>query len=336
MAVQRQEQTDASDLVLMALFARMDTAAISAGMAAAFALGLATATAVLLLAGAPPGVPIGPNLSALGNIFPGYSVTWLGCLVGAAWAGVVGAVTGFLVGTFWNLAHIVSLALIAVFYPPPSSSSLATKGIAEPKASYSPGNHLLGVAVRLNVVITAVGVGLGVGLLFLLAANLSMAVSNHPGRYLNLFGVFMPGYETSAQGAWFGLLWGLIYGALSGGAITILYEHRLGPRLPELVVWDEAAVRQLRTPVLRIASHTLGWALGVVVAFQLLLATWWLVLRGTADQSVHAKLLVNYLPGYTVSWQGALLGGLELFFVVYLFTMMAGQIYNLLVSIRHA
>ena len=335
MAVQRREQTDASDLVLMALFARMDTVAIAAGTAVVFALGLATATAVLLLAGAPPGVPIGPNLSALGNIFPGYSVSWLGCLVGATWAGVVGAVTGFLVGTFWNFAHIVSLALIAVFYPPPSSSSLATKGrVAEPKAS--PGKHLLGVAVRLNVVITAVGVGLGVGLLLFSAANLSMAVSNHPGRYLNLFGVFMPGYETSRQGAWFGLLWGLIYGALSGGAIIILYEHRLGPRLPELVVWDEAAVRQLRTPVLRIASHTLGSALGVVVAFQLILATWWLVLRGTADQSVHAKLLVNYLPGYTVSWQGALLGGLELFFLVYLFTMMAGQIYNLLVSVRHA
>jgi hypothetical protein len=127
----------------------------------------------------------------------------------------------------------------------------------------------------------------------------------------------------------------MIYGALAGGAITALYERSLGASLPEHVVWDEASVRRLRAPVLRISSHALGFALGVVAALQLMLATLWLVLRGTAGESVHAKLLANYLPGYTVSWQGSVLGGLELFFLVYLFTIVAGEIYNFLVRVRH-
>ena len=63
------------EFVFMALFARMDTVAMAAAIAILFALGLAGATVVLLLQGAPPGVAIGRNLSALGNILPGYSLS---------------------------------------------------------------------------------------------------------------------------------------------------------------------------------------------------------------------------------------------------------------------
>jgi hypothetical protein len=62
-----QEQAQSNDFVFMALFARMDTVAMAAAVSLLFALGLPTATTVLLLLGAPPGVPIGPNLSALGK-----------------------------------------------------------------------------------------------------------------------------------------------------------------------------------------------------------------------------------------------------------------------------
>src|SRR5262249_21541393 len=92
MVMIEQERTQSNDFIFMALFARMDNIAIAAAVSLLFALGLPGATAVLLLLGASPGVPIGPNLSASGNILPGYSVTWLGSLIGAAWAGFIGAI----------------------------------------------------------------------------------------------------------------------------------------------------------------------------------------------------------------------------------------------------
>jgi len=100
-------------------------------------------------------------------------------------------------------------------------------------------------------------------------------------------------------------------------------------------MWDNVSVRQLRPPILRIASHALGIALGVVAALQLSFSTLWLVLRGTADESFHAKLLSNYLPGYSVSWSGSLLGGVELFLLVYLSSLLVGETYNAVIRHRH-
>jgi hypothetical protein len=333
-----QEQAQSNDdFVFMALFARMDTVAIAAALALLFALWLAGATAILLLLGAPPGVAIGPNLSALSNILPGYSVSWLGSLIGAAWAGVIGAVTGFLIAAFWNFAHIVFTGLSALSYRRQITSPVRPRsepGTASLKSDSTDG-QLLSAAVRLNVGISALGVGLGLGLLLFLGTNLTVALSQRPGRYLNLLGVFMPGYVASVSGAWVGLLWGAIYGAISGGALAWLYARSLGARLPAQVMWDDASVRQLRPPLLRISSHALGIGLGAVAALQLVFATVWLVLRGTADESVHAKLLSNYLPGYTVTLQGSLLGGLELFLLVYLSSALVGETCNAVTRYRH-
>ncbi len=336
MTMDWKNQTNADDRVLMAMFARMDTIAMSAAVGIVFALGLAAATGILLIMGAPAGVPIGPNLSALGNILPGYRVSWLGCLIGAAWAGVLGAVTGFLFATFWNFAHIVFTGLVALSYRRqivPSRQQRSGAAVSSMNSD-SADKQLLWAAMRLNVWISALCVGLGAGLLLFLGTQLSIGVSEHPGRYLNLLGIFMPGYSASVRGAWLGMLWGLIYGAVSGGAVAWLYTRSLGAKLPALVIWDEASIRQLRPPVLRMSSHALGIGLGAIVALQLALATLWLVLLGTADQSVHAKLLSNYLPGYTVSLQGSLLGGLELFLLVYLFSALVGGTYNYVARFR--
>jgi hypothetical protein len=336
MVVIEREQTQSNEFAFMALFARMDNIAMAAAVSVLFALGLACATAVLLLLGAPPGVPIGPNLSALGNILPGYKVSWLGTLIGAAWASLIGAITGFLIATFWNFAHVVFTGLSALSYRRQSSDSARRQskpGAVSPKSEPLDGK-LLSSAVRLNVRISALGVGLGLGLLLFLGTNLSVVLSQRPGRYLNLLGVFMPGYSASVSGAWVGLIWGTIYGGISGAALSWLYARSLGARLPTLVMWDTDSIRQLRPPILHISSHALGIALGAVAALQIVLATSWLVLRGTADQSIHAKLLANYLPGYTVSLQGSLLGGLELFLLVYLSSALVGETYNVVTRYR--
>ena len=331
-----QRQQESSDLVLMALFARMDTVAMAIAAGVTLGLGLVAATAVLLVSGAPPGVPIGSNLSVLGNILPGYSVTWVGCLAGAAWVGVIGAAAGFIIATVWNFGHFVVLGAIALFYQRPNSivsgrpGGTGTRSVTRLRAD----RHLLSVATRLNVGISAIVLGLGLGLLLFLATHISVAVADRPGRYLNLAGVFMPGYSASSRGAWLGLLWGALYGGLLGGAITALYERSLGASLPEFVIWDEASVHRLRPPVLRLSSHAFGFALGTIAGLQLMLATWWLVARGTADESFHAKLLSHYLPGYTVDLQGSLIGAPELFFLVYLFSVFAGEIYNCFAKLR--
>jgi len=324
------EEADPGDLTLMALFARMDTGAMAIAVAVVFALGLALATAVLLLQGAPEGVPIGGNLSALRNIFPGYSVTWPGVLVGAIWAGLVGAVTGFIIATIWNFAHLVFLGFLALDYPRQSLSSQnpGGLGVVRPAASTSETQVLFSAAARLNIAIVALCAALALGLLLFLATHISIAVSDRPGRYLNLLGIFMPGYLASSVGAWFGLLWGLIYGGACGGAIAWVYVRSLGANLPPRVIWDHAALRELRSPVLCISSHALGLALGFTAAAQLVLSTLWLVLRGTADESTHAKLLSHFLPGYTVSVPGSLLAGLELFLFLYLFASIVGSTYN--------
>lgn len=329
MTVGIRNQISSSEDTLMALFARMDTFAMSMAVGISLALGLGVATAVLLLT-ATPGVPVGPNLSALGNILPGYSITWRGCIIGMAWAALIGAVLGFLLATCWNFTHIVLIGLVALLHKPEFSDQKDRRG----KTS-SVDQKLISSVVRFNVMISAFGAGLGLGLVLFLATFISMAVSNHPGRYLNLLGVFMPGYSATAVGAWFGLLWGIVYGSISGGMIAWLYGRTLGAKLPTMVVWDTAAVDRLRPPVLRVSNYALGLALGLVAGLQLLLATIWLVLRGTAHESVHAQLLSNYLPDYTVSLQGGLIGALELFLLVSVGSALATYIYDYIAQRRH-
>ncbi len=53
-----------------------------------------------------------------------------------------------------------------------------------------------------------------------------------------------------------------------------------------------------------------GVATGVVAGVGVAFATLWLVLKGGSVVGPHLALLSNYMPGYTVSWTGALLGGL--------------------------
>ncbi len=96
------------------LFARLDTAAMATAMGVTFAIGLFLATAVLLLKGAPPGVPIGGNLSALTTFLPGYEVTWWGAVLGGLYGFVVGAIAGFLLAALWNFTHVLFIGIGAL------------------------------------------------------------------------------------------------------------------------------------------------------------------------------------------------------------------------------
>lgn len=96
---------DRGDLIARAAFARLDAVALAVAMGCVFALGLWFATVMLLLKDTPPGVPIGPNLALLANYLPGYSVSWIGSLLGAFYAFLIGCGFGAIVAAVWNVAH---------------------------------------------------------------------------------------------------------------------------------------------------------------------------------------------------------------------------------------
>jgi hypothetical protein len=102
-----------TDLIIKAAFARLDAVALAIAGGTLCASVLFFATAWLLLRGAPSGVLVGPHLGLLVHFLPGYSVTWVGSLLGICYGFVIGFCAGAAVGLFWNLTHhVYLLALI--------------------------------------------------------------------------------------------------------------------------------------------------------------------------------------------------------------------------------
>ena len=75
------------------VFARLDPLALGMAVGVVGGLGLALATAILLLKG---GEHVGQNLTLLRNYFPAYEVTWRGAWVGGVEAAAVGFTLGYL------------------------------------------------------------------------------------------------------------------------------------------------------------------------------------------------------------------------------------------------
>jgi hypothetical protein len=195
--------------------------------------------------------------------------------------------------------------------------------------------NLLRRGIRFNTIVLAITMGLFAGFGLFLLTHLSLLITGeNAGRYMNLLGVFFPGYSATPAGAWFGLIWGFVVGAISGGFVYYTYARTIGARAANLIIRAQGSGRLVEQPVLRMSGHALGLALGCVMAIQLAGATAWLVIRGTADQSPHAALLVHYLPGYRVNLSGGLIGALDIFVFTYGLALLLAWIYNRIVSLR--
>lgn len=193
---------------------------------------------------------------------------------------------------------------------------------------------LLHATIKLNTWLLA-GVCGGMAGLFLLAMTylaLYLGGGEHD-HYLNLLGIFFPGYNVSPAGAWIGLFWGIVVGAVSGAVIYRIYARSIRQQVQRYLDSDMPE-DDFQPPVFRIGGHYLGLALGLLTALGLLVTTNWLVLRGTAQESIHAVLLANYLPGYTVSFVGSLIGAAELLAVTYTLCLLLAGIYNLVATRR--
>jgi hypothetical protein len=79
--------------------ARIQTSVLTVVFALISGFGLFFMTVWLLIRS---GKRVGLHLQLLGNYFPGYSVTWLGSVVGFFYAAVVGGLVGWSIGTIYN------------------------------------------------------------------------------------------------------------------------------------------------------------------------------------------------------------------------------------------
>jgi len=109
-----QKLMDADKAVLMAGFARMDVVALAVATGSVCAVGLFLMTITLLLKGAPPGLQIGPHLGLLDIYLPGYSVSWGGSVIGAAYAWFIGALIGSVWAVLWNLTHYLYIIIVVI------------------------------------------------------------------------------------------------------------------------------------------------------------------------------------------------------------------------------
>jgi len=196
--------------------------------------------------------------------------------------------------------------------------------------------RLLHATIKLN---TAMFAGVcafigGMTLLCVTYASLLRGLPN-PGHYLGLLSVFLPGYSVSLEGAWVGLFWGAVLGAFLGAVMYRVYARSIRRQVLEYLA-GRGAREDIEHAVLRLHGHSLGLALGTIMALGLLATTNWLVIRGTAAESPHAALLSQFLPGYTVSTVGSFIGALEVFGIAYLACLLFAAIHNAVVARRRA
>jgi len=195
--------------------------------------------------------------------------------------------------------------------------------------------RLLQAAIRMNMIVMGIAFGLLCGgLLWLGTVILVLRGGYAVGMHLSLLSVFLPGYSVTWPGAWVGLVWGFLLGGLSGALFYWSYARTLHERVASKLLDARDADTELTPPTFLISGNALGVALGALLALNLFLSTNWLVIRGTAAQSPNAALVAQYLPGYTVSLPGSVVGAAELFAVAFVLSHVLAAIYNQIARAR--
>ncbi|MFL3656095.1 MAG: hypothetical protein ACJ04P_13560 [Halioglobus sp.] len=196
---------------------------------------------------------------------------------------------------------------------------------------------LLKAAIKFNARILGLTAGTLAAVVMYIATQASVVKwGDDSGGYLGLLAIFFPGYSVSTTGAWIGAFWAFIYFSTGSWLSYRVYGKVLGTRISAALLTPVSIENPILKPsTLRLHGVSLGVAIGSIAALSLFSSTAWLVVRGTADESVHAALFSNYIPGYSVSIMGGLWGAIELFGLVFLSCLLLSAIYNRLVEIRH-
>jgi len=91
---------------------------------------------------------------------------------------------------------------------------------------------------------------------------------------------------------------------------------------------SEKERQQVQRAFERTSEQGWGLALGCLAGLGLFVATAFLVIKGGAVVGPRLQLLSVYLPGYSVTWTGAFLGGAYMFFLGYGAGRVVATIYN--------
>jgi len=195
-------------------------------------------------------------------------------------------------------------------------------------ATASTDRSVLERAIRFNLIVVSITMGFVLGaVLWLATAILLVRGGTHVGLHLGLLGVFLPFYSVSWPGAFIGAFWGFVGGAVSGAILYGAYARSLRRGITTGLL-ESGERTGIRLPVMLMSGPALGLGLGTLGALQLFLATNWLVVRGTAAYSENAALLGQYLPGYTVSFAGSLIGGAQVFAIAFIVSLFVAAVYN--------
>ncbi|MFT4519035.1 MAG: hypothetical protein ACI9JM_001426 [Halioglobus sp.] len=196
---------------------------------------------------------------------------------------------------------------------------------------------LLYAAIRFNSLMLGITGGVLTALIMYFTTHASLAKwGADSGNYLGLLAIFFPGYSVSSTGAWIGAFWGFLYASVFFSLSYRLYGRVLGTRIADLLLSTQPSDNPVLKPsILRLHGISLGMAIGAMMGLGLFFSTTWLVIRGTAGESVHAALLSNYIPGYSVTLLGGLWGAVQLFVAVFLACLLLAGVYNKIVGIRH-
>jgi hypothetical protein len=196
---------------------------------------------------------------------------------------------------------------------------------------------LLKTAIRFNARILGLTAGTLAAVVIYIATQASIVKwGGDSGGYLGLLAIFFPGYSVSSIGAWVGAFWAFIYFGTCSWLSYRVYGKVLGTRISALLLSPVSTENPVLKPsTLRLHGVSLGIAIGSIAGLCLFASTAWLVVRGTAGESVHAALFSNYIPGYSVSIMGGLWGAIELFGLVFLACLLLATVYNKVVKIRH-
>ena len=94
---------------------------------------------------------------------------------------------------------------------------------------------------------------------------------------------------------------------------------------------SDAAGSAVAATFARLNARAWGIAFALLFGFGLLASTWLLLLEGGHVIGPHLALLKSFLPGYSVTWHGGLIGFVYGFVIGYGFGRLVGTVYNVLV-----